>query len=272
MKKNWFKLGLDVIMGLSLFSLFSIASVGLAFHEILGLALFGAMMVHLTLNWRWIVVFTKRLFAKTTRLKVRIGYILNVLLLLCFVTIILTGLTMSKVVMAGITEESETFKNLHYFASAIALTLMGVHLGLHWEFIKGMSRKLIKVPAAMIKPLSAMALVGVLGLGIWGLTTSSYASWLAIPVLGEPAKETETTEGRGYGKYRDQENGETETHVEGEEPLGTRGYRGGLGVSFDLGNAAVSVVEYGSIVILIGGMTVLIERFLRNKQTMSKPA
>jgi hypothetical protein len=270
MRKNWFKLGLDIIMGLSLFSLFSIASVGLVFHEILGLALFGAMLLHLTLNWRWIVVFTKRLFAKTTRLKVRFGYILNVLLFLCFVAIILTGLTMSKVVMAGITEESETFKNLHYFASAFALTLMGVHLGLHWEFIKGMSRKLITIPTAMVKPLSAVALIGVLGLGVWGLSTSSYASWLAIPILGEPAKETESTEGRGYGKYRDLENSESEEHVEGEEPLGTRGYRGGLGVSFDLGKAAVAVTEVGSIVILIGSATVLIERLLRNKPSIRK--
>ena len=270
MKKNWFKFGLDILMGLSLFSLFSIASVGLAFHEIFGLALFGAMMVHLTLNWRWIVVFTKKLFSPNVRLKVRIGYVLNVFLFLSFVGIILTGLSMSKVVMAGITEESETFKNLHYFLSAFALTLIGIHLGLHWEFIKGMARKLVKVPTAFVKPLSALSLVAVVGLGVWGLTTSSYASWIAIPVLGEPAKETETTEGRGYGKYRDQENADTEEHVEGEEPLGTRGYRGGLGVSFDLGKTAVTVAEYGAVVILIGSATVLIERAVRQKKTVGK--
>ena len=271
MKKNWFKLGLDVIMGLSLFSLFSVASVGLAFHEIVGLALFGAMVVHLTLNWRWIVVFTKKLFSPNVRLKVRIGYGLNVFLLLSFIGIILTGISMSKVVMAGITEESETFKNLHYFLSAFALTLIGVHLGLHWDFLKGMTRKLIKVPTAMVKPLSGLALLSVIGLGVWGLTSSSYASWIAIPVLGEPAKETETTEGRGYGKYRDLENTDTEEHVEGEEPLGTRGYRGGLGVSFDAIKNAVSVAEYGSVVILIGSATVLIERTLSKKRSVAKP-
>lgn len=268
MKKNWAKLGLDLIMAVGLFSLFSVAAVGLAFHEVVGLALFGAFVLHLALNWRWIVSFTRRLFAKNIPLKIRIGYILNVLLLISFLIIIASGITMSKFVFAGVFEEVDTFKSAHYFFSALALILVGIHTGLHWAFIKAMFNKVIKVPKIAIKPLAAIALLLIITGGAWGLTESSFVSWISAPVLGLPEKESGWPEGfGGKGGGRHQGGGSLEEgELDETEEVGT-GYRGGLGASFDSAKTIEVVAQYGSIMILIATLTGATEFLIRKRKS-----
>jgi hypothetical protein len=276
MKKSWMKLGLDLIMAIGLFSLFSVAAVGLAFHEIAGLALFGAFILHMAFNWRWIVSFTRRLFNKNTPFKVRLGYVLNVLLLISFLVIIFSGITMSKFVFAGVFEEVDTFKSAHYFFSAFALVLVGIHTGLHWAFIKGMISRSFKFPKAVLKPLAAAALLLIVFGGAWSLTSSSFIPWIASPVLGLPEKESgwpEGFEGRGQGRNQKTESSLDDSIDHDETEVGSGGYRGGLGASFDALKTLEVVAQYGSIMILIATLTagteILIKK--RKKKTIPQP-
>jgi len=268
MKKNWMKLSLDLIMAVGLFSLFSVSAVGLAFHEVVGLALFGATILHLAFNWRWIVSFTRRLFSKNIPFKTRLGYVLNVLLLISFVIIIGSGITMSKFVFAGLFEEVDTFKTAHYFFSAFALLLIGIHTGLHWAFIRAMFGKVVKIPKLAVKPVMAVMLMLIMVSGTWGLMNSSFIAWIASPVVALPVHESgwpEGTEGRGGGRGRDSESLVEEVdHEETEE--GIRGYRGGLGASFDLTKTMEVVAEYGSIMILIASITAGAEILIRQRK------
>jgi hypothetical protein len=265
MKKNWMKLSLDLIMAVGLFSLFSVAAVGLAFHEVVGLALFGATMLHLAFNWRWIVSFTRRFFSKNIPFKIRVSYVLSVLLLISFLIIIGSGITMSKFVFAGVFEEVETFKSAHYFFSAFALLLVGIHAGLHWAFIKAMLGKVVKIPKFASKPVMAVMLMLIMVSGTWGLMNSSFIAWIASPVVALPEHESgwpEGTEGRGGGRGKSSESLVEEVdHEETEE--GIRGYRGGLGASFDLTKTIEVVAEYGSIMILIASITAGAEILIR---------
>lgn len=274
MKKNWLKLGLDLIMAVGLFSLFSVAAVGLAFHEIAGLALFGAFILHMAFNWRWIVSFTIRFFNKNTTFKVRLGYVLNLLLLFSFLVIIFSGITMSKVVFAGVFEEVDTFKSAHYFFSAFALVLVGIHTGLHWAFIKGMISRVFKFPKAVLKPLAAAALIMVLASGTWGLMSSSFVGWIASPIIALPEKVggwPEGFEGKGGGRHQDTESTFEESldHEEGE--INTGGYRGGLGASFDVIKTAEVVAQYGSIMILIAALTAGTEILIKKRKKKAVP-
>lgn len=258
MKKNWMKLGLDLIMALSLFSLFSVAAVGLAFHEVMGLAIFGAFVLHLAFNWRWIVTFTKKLFSKDIPVKTRVGYWLNVGLLISFVMIIVTGVLMSKFVFAEVFGENEAVKPAHYFFSALGLVLIGIHTGLHWAFIKGMVSKVVKLPKTLGKVLAIASLSVVILGGAYSLTTTSFAGWIAAPVIGLPEKEPGWPEGfegkgQGGGRHNDGTLPEGEGDLDGTE--GSQGYRGGLGASFDPLKTLEVVAEYGSIMILIAAVT-----------------
>jgi hypothetical protein len=275
MKKNWMKLSLDLIMAVGLFSLFSVSAVGLAFHEVVGLTLFGATLLHLTLNRKWIVSFTRRFFSKNIPLKIRFSYVLSVLLLISFLIIIGSGITMSKFVFAGVFEEVETFKTAHYFFSAFALLLIGIHAGLHWTFLKLMVGKIVKIPASVVKPVMAGMLMLIMVSGAWGLVNSSFVAWIASPIVALPENEggwPEGTEGRGGGRGRDSESlveevDHVETEVDHEETEeGIRGYRGGLGATFDPIKTIEVVAEYGSIMILIASFTAGAEVLIRKSK------
>jgi hypothetical protein len=259
------KLSLDLMMAVGLFSLFSVSAVGLAFHETVGLALFGAAVLHLTLNRKWIISLTRRFFSKNIPLKIRFSYVLSVLLLISFLIIIGSGITMSKFVFAGLFEEVDAFKSAHYFFSAFALLLIGIHAGLHWTFVKLMVGRIVKIPESVVKPLMAVMLMLIMVSGTWGLMNSSFVAWIASPVVALPEHESgwpEGTEGRGGGRGKSSESLVEEVdHEETEE--GIRGYRGGLGASFDLTKTIEVVAEYGSIMILIATITAGAEILIR---------
>ncbi len=255
MRTHWIKIIIDIVMAVILFTLFSIASTGLSFHEIVGLVIFGVVIIHLALNWRWIVSFTKRLFSKTTPTKIRIGYGLNVLLLISFVLITLSGIMMSKVVFKDVFTESDNAKTVHYFFSALSLILVGLHLGLHWAFLKAMFKRIIKLPPQFNKVLGGLMVLVIFAFGAYSLTTSSLIPWLVSPVMTiETAKETYTA-GLGGGQGRHNKGIESDEETEILTEGSGRGYRGGLGVSFNPINTATIIAEFGSIAILIAIIT-----------------
>ena len=84
MKKNVIKLVLDLVMIVLLALLYNSHVFALIFHEITGITLGCLAIIHMSLNYKWIVIVTKKIFNKTLPFKTRFGYIIN-LLLVCFV-------------------------------------------------------------------------------------------------------------------------------------------------------------------------------------------
>lgn len=110
---------------------------GLAIHEWLSLALAGTIIVHLLLNWEWIVNVTKLLFVKATN-GARVNYVLNWLLFIDGVLIVLSGIMISESAMPtlGIALPMNfAWRRLHDMSANIALLIMGLHLAMHWNWI-----------------------------------------------------------------------------------------------------------------------------------------
>jgi len=263
MKMNWFKLMLDVVMAVLLFTLFSTTIAGLAFHEITGLVIFGMALLHLILNWKCIWTFTKKLFSKGTPFKSRFGYVLNLLLLISFVMIIVTGLMISKTIFVGLIPSIENAQGLHYFFSALTLIIVGIHTGLHWDFIKNMFGKLIKLPAKVGFVLSTVALVSIMAFGSYSLVTSRFTQWIAGPVLGT-IHPTGELEGRGSGRRNGElpkdRVGEVLEDKAGIRDFDSRGRHEGSGGSWSV------VAEMGSIMVLIAGVTAGTEILLKKRK------
>jgi hypothetical protein len=263
MKKNWIKLLLDVAMAVLLFTLFSTSIAGLAFHELTGLVIFGMVVIHLLLNWKWIWTFTKKLFSRNVPFKTRFGYILNILLMISFTMIIITGIMISKTVLVGVLPRVADAQVMHYFFSALSLVIIGVHTGLHWDFIKAMFGKLVKVPTKVGLVLSSALLVSILAFGSYSLITSRFTQWIAGPVLGEVLHSGES-EGRGSGRNnRDESIDHSEELTSTTEELREFGGRGRNESSL----SSLSVVaEMGSIMILIATVTAGTEILLKKRK------
>lgn len=172
------KLVLDAVMLVLLVLMFRKQAVSLAFHEIGGLALIALFILHHLLNGKWIAAVTKRLFSKETGGLARASYLVDALLLLAFLAVGVTGVLMSEVVFRF--HAAGNVKTLHYFASALSVVLMGVHLGLHADYIFG---KLLKKGGNKIaKAALAVVLTAAVAFGGYSLFTSSFVSFLTAPV------------------------------------------------------------------------------------------
>lgn len=177
-KKRVLKLILDAVMLILLVLMYRKQAISIAFHEIGGLALIGLFIVHHLVNGKWIAAVTKRLFTKRTSGYARACYLVNVLLLLAFLAVGVTGVLISKVVFSF--HVAGNFKTLHYFSAALAVVLMGVHLGLHADYIFG---KLLKKGANKIAKIAfAVILAAMLAFGGYSLVTSNFISFLAAPL------------------------------------------------------------------------------------------
>jgi len=176
-KRSW-KLIFDAVMLVLLILMYRKQVISLTFHEVGGLALIGLVVMHLLFNARWIGAVTKRLFSKSTGIHARACYVVDALLLLALLAVGVSGVLISKVVFSF--HAAGSFKTLHYFSAALSVILMGVHLGLHADYIFG---KLLKKSAnKAAKIILAAVLAAAVLFGSYSLYSSSFVSFLTAPV------------------------------------------------------------------------------------------
>ena len=176
------KLTLDALMLVLLALMYKTRVISLSFHEIGGLALIGLFVIHHLLNARWIVATTRRLFSKTTPGMVRARHIIDALLLVAFLAVGVTGVLINKTLFA--IRVAGNAKTLHYFASAVSILLMGVHLGLHADYLFG---KAFRAGANRIaKIATALVLAAMIVFGGYSLATTQFVSFLSAPMQAEP--------------------------------------------------------------------------------------
>jgi hypothetical protein len=115
------------------------AFLGEWFHEWAGLLIGLFYILHKALNWNWIKSSSKKMFGKLPG-RVRLNYIMDLLLLLSFIFIIWSGMEISKSIdfsWLGIErgQKSMVWKSLHTGLSMLVIIILGIHLGLHWDWV-----------------------------------------------------------------------------------------------------------------------------------------
>lgn len=268
------KLILDAIMLILLVLMYKKQVISIGFHEIGGLALIGLFFIHHFVNARWIGSVTKRFFVKNTPGMVRARYIVDALLLIAFLTVGITGIMISKVVfnvhIAG------NAQPLHYFSSAMAIILMGVHLGLHADYI--FSKFLRKGASKAVKVVLAIIVSILVVFGGYSVATTSFVSFLSAPLMavrftegsfhpsGEPALDGASGERPSDISQLPEFSAENDTqslqdgtsdggngfHMRGNGQNRNGGGAHGKGGST---NAAMLVAQYVSIIALFGAAT-----------------
>lgn len=135
MKKNTKFLLID-ILALVLFLLLVEPSItGKSLHEWGGLLIGVIILIHLILHWQWFVVVSKKFF--TTNSTNRARYFFDVILLAVFLLIIWSGVMISRTILAGFSFGNQNvWKAIHYLSTDLALVMLAIKLGLHWNWIK----------------------------------------------------------------------------------------------------------------------------------------
>ena len=131
----------NLFIDIGIFGVFLVAAnpnlTGLAWHEWLGVALAGTLIVHLLLHWRWIVTVTLHFFRQLFH-DSRLQYVVDLLLFISFTTVMMSGLMISRIVLPvlGITlTRNPAWLPLHDLSANATLALIAVHTALHWDWV-----------------------------------------------------------------------------------------------------------------------------------------
>ncbi len=144
LNRNTTNLLLDAASFLAFLILTAPRFTGMAIHEWLGVALGAALITHLLLHWNWLVSITRRFFGAATW-RARTNYLLNALLFVCFTVTLFTGLMISRAALPlfGLQPgHDRLWEQLHRLGSDACVILIGLHLGLHWNWIVNTTRRL----------------------------------------------------------------------------------------------------------------------------------
>jgi hypothetical protein len=267
MKKNLLKITLDVVMTVTLALLYNSHVFSMAFHEIAGLGIFGLLVIHCLLNRKWVVAVTKQFLGKPLSAKIRFGYGIDALLLITFLTIITSGICESQVLFPSGGEKDRLWRSVHHFSAGISVVLVGIHLGLHWGFVKGMFKKAMHIHEKAARPMSMAVLALVLAFGVYNMATGSFAGLLSAPFSAEDTNTYKPKDGENKSGYH---NGGGSGAKEDEESNNGSGNEDKNTVVAEnaLSRILNTMATYLSIIGVFAALTYYIEKLLsRRKKT-----
>lgn len=181
-KKLTVKILLDIVMCLALVLLYKAKVLTLTYHEVVGIAILFVFLIHILLNRKWVVNVGKKLFSPSTPARTKFSYWMTILLVICFVAIVITGIFFSKILFKGLFgpdyEAPRIWRTLHLWFSAVSLILVGIHVGLYWDMVKGFFRKYITLPAVTTKVVCYVALAAIVVWGAISIPQTGMTNWL----------------------------------------------------------------------------------------------
>lgn len=147
MKKQSVKIIVDVIMTVLLLLLMAFELIGRTAHEWFGVGMFVMFVIHHILNRRWTAHLLK---GKYTPVRV-FQTILVVLVLLCILSSMVSGIVLSRHVFAFLPIEGgrSWARVLHMIGAYWGFVFMSLHLGVHWNMMMRMAGKAAGTSSAL---------------------------------------------------------------------------------------------------------------------------
>lgn len=267
MKKIYTKIVLDLMLAITFVLLMNPRVLnGLPFHEIAGLVIGVAILVHIGLNYRWVVNTTKKIFNPNLSKKTRFSFLLNVLLLISMVAVMITGILISRVVLPSLAiQGNRSIRDLHSLSADATLALVGLHIGVHWQWLLSVSKKAFNSREGKLRKgviASVVLSVVLLAGGIqWFSSTSPSSADQYNPKQTQQQQSSYTPNNVNLANSTSQSppNGDFRE----EKFRGKEGHRG-------RSNAFLVVLNYFAIWAAIIIPTIYLEkRFLKNKRKSS---
>ena len=134
------KMLIDLLMSVLMLLLMSYALIGEALHEWLGASMLAAFLCHHGLNAAWHKNLNK---GKYSPMRIAM-LVVNILILICMVGLAVSGVILSGHVFAALPIRGGMgFARIaHMLCSYWGFVLMAIHLGMHWNILSGVFRRM----------------------------------------------------------------------------------------------------------------------------------
>ncbi len=168
--------GIDLVLVLGFLTVFSKNAISLMYHEVAGLCLLVLCLVHLAMHASWIRSVFSRLFQRKMGAQIRCMAFVDAALVLTTILLLVSGLMASKKLFPH--SGGEFMIPVHFFAAALFLILVGLHLGLR----SGRICKPARLSERTWRGLCVL-LVALVVLAIFIMATSSFKTWISGPFV-----------------------------------------------------------------------------------------
>ncbi|MDM8520128.1 DUF4405 domain-containing protein [Anaerolineales bacterium HSG6] len=149
---NQIKLYADIIL-LTAFILTNVPhATGIPLHEWISILFIIPILVHILLDWKWVVNVTKRMFKRLPG-EVRFNHIWDLLIFIMMVFVLLNGFLISEAALPalGIHVTIDPFWSaMHNQSANLLMVMVGVHLAMHWSWIVSMIKRYVLYKPAQI--------------------------------------------------------------------------------------------------------------------------
>jgi len=143
---------IDVTIFVAFLAVANPALTGMTIHEWLALAFAAAIVVHLLVHWKWLVVLTQKFFHKLFH-QSRLNYVVDMLFFITMTTTMFSGLLISKSIMSTLgirLEVGRSWKTIHTLASDASLLFLGLHFALHFKWVVNSLKRYLVSPVIRV--------------------------------------------------------------------------------------------------------------------------
>lgn len=174
-RKMIIRIAVDTAMTALLLALMGYHLWGEVAHEWLGAGMFVLFLLHHGLNVNWYGALFKGKYSPQRVFQAALDF----LLCLDMLALIISGVMMSRHVFAflGLSGGMALARQLHLAGSYCGFVLTSMHLGLHWNMIMGMARKVAK--RKMPSPLR-IVVAGIAAYGLWAFIRRDFPTYLFL--------------------------------------------------------------------------------------------
>lgn len=145
-KNKVLKMAIDIVMTVLMILLMGYSSTGYFVHEVLGITIFVLFVFHCILNFRWFKQLPNQLKRVSLFSVPMIWTFVNLLLVIDIIGLMLSSLLMSSEILDFIqTTDKAPWIFMHKITAYTAFILISIHLGLHWNMIMQMGRKIFSI-------------------------------------------------------------------------------------------------------------------------------
>jgi len=130
------RLAIDILFLTALVLAYEPSATGLSLHEWLCVAVALPALVHLVVNWDW-VVRVSRTFSRRLRRASGLNLVVDTALFVTTVTVMLSGILISRVVssVVGFVPTTDpAWYRVHSFSADAVMVIVALHLALHWRW------------------------------------------------------------------------------------------------------------------------------------------
>jgi len=127
------RLLLDVALFAAIVIAYAPAATGTSIHEWLSVAIAVPALLHLVLNWDWVIRFAKNVFGRLTSSSI-LNATVDAMLFVSAVAVVLSGLLISQVIAGTLgieTAGTQLWRTVHSLSADTTIALLFVHFALH---------------------------------------------------------------------------------------------------------------------------------------------